>query len=376
MPTMLLNLDALAHNARQTRILAESWGVAVLAVLKAVASHPAAVQTLMEAGFPRFGHAEVEEADCFGDCPGEKTLIQLCSPARAPLVAARFQRSFQSVPETLAALDGAAGALGLTHQVVLMVDLGDHREGLPPGELAEALEYVRRFRHLTVTGFGGTVACLGDRLPDRRLAGLLTDIRRCFEERGWTRPEVSLGGSALCDWVAQEGPGVITELRLGDPFILGEDIYRLQDLPGGPYRRDVCTLEAEVVEIRSRLVEPPAEEPVPRHLDHQERPAAVLTGLRRRALLSAGRFHTSLGIIDHQGAPVLHRMGCHLPGAVITGLTAGYLVLDITECSQPVWVGRKIRFSPGYWSMAQGFRNPMMDIRTMRDERPPGGPDG
>ncbi len=369
MPAILLNLDALSHNARQTRALAGRWGVAVLPVLKAVASHPAAVRTLKAAGFLRFGHAEAGEAARSGDL-GEKTLIQLASPAQAPLVVVRFQRSFQAAPETLAALDGAAGAAGLIHQVVLMVDLGDLREGLSPEDLPEALELVRRFRHLSVTGFGATVACLGDRLPDRRLAAALADIRRLFEERGWVRPEVSLGGSVLCDWVEREGPGAITELRLGDPFILGEDIYRLQDLPGGPFRRDVCILEAEVVEIRRRLIEAPEEGPVPHHTDHQERPDAVLTGWRLRALLAAGRFHTSLGSIDRQGAPILSRMVCHLPGAVITGLTAGYLVLDVTECRRPVRVGQKICFTPGYWSIAQGFRNPMMEIRPVRDEIP------
>ncbi len=168
--------------------------------------------------------------------------------------------------------------------------------------------------------------------------------------------------------MAREGPGAITELRLGDPFILGEDIYRLQDLPGGPFRRNVCTLEAEVVEVRRRLVEPEEDEaPGRHHADHQERPAAAPAGLRLRALLSLGRFHTSLGSIGRQGAPILSRMTCHLPGAVITGLTAGYLVLDVTECRQPVRVGRKIRFTPGYWSMAQAFRNPMVEIRATRD---------
>jgi hypothetical protein len=63
---------------------------------------------------------------------------------------------------------------------------------------------------------------------------------------------ISLGGSVMLNFVENKGLGPITEIRAGDPFLLGRDIYRQTDLPGGPYRSDVWEIKTEIVEIRLR----------------------------------------------------------------------------------------------------------------------------
>jgi predicted amino acid racemase len=157
---------------------------------------------------------------------------------------------------------------------------------------------------------------------------------------------------------------------MGDPFLLGEDIYRRQDLPGGPFRKDVCRLEAEVLEVRTRRLETEAACPA-HHADGLARPA-VMTGCRRRALLDMGRFHGATDLVaggrrDDDGLTGLSYDG--LPGAFIAGLSAGYLVLDVTNCRPAPAVGQTICFRPRYWALAAACRHPAVTI-ALREEGP------
>jgi predicted amino acid racemase len=366
MPAVVLNLDALSHNARLMRRQAGRWGVGVLPVLKALGSHPAAVEVLRrEGGFGRFGYAEIAEPDFFGAYEAEKTLIQLTPLSRAARVAAVFKRSFQAAPEVLAALNQAAA--GRKHEVLLMVDIDDRREGVAPEDFPELLDFALSLPNLIVAGFGATTTCLRGCLPDQRLADDLRALREICLSRGLSRPEISLGGTAWAAWVDRSGPGVITELRLGDPFILGRDIYRQAELPGGPFRMDVCRMEAEVLEVRTRLM---TAEPggAAHHADGLPQPRPV-SGSRLRALLDLGRFYGASFFPGPgpNGEGDLEGLDCRLAGAFVAGFSAGYLLLDITDCDQPPQVGQTVSFQPGYWAIAGSFRNPGLTITLAAD---------
>ncbi len=378
MPRMILNVDALAHNSRMTARYSADWGVTLLPVLKGIASHPEAVKVLRANGFYRFGFAEPDEPALFGAAdlrPDQRVLIQLTPLSRVREVAEVYGRTFQAAPEIMAALDEAVGGGGLPpREIVIMVDLGDVREGVGEAEVGPVLDFALGLKNLKVAGLGTTMACLSDCLPPlSNLAGRLNKLKELFEAKGVAEPVVSVGGSFFCGWLAENPAGSITELRLGDPFILGEDIYRQAALPGGPFRQDVCEFVAEVVEIRDREIGPESESECLHHLDGQARVLPGPVGRRRRALLDAGRFHISLGGILSSEPLILGRFKCHLQGAVITGITAGYLVLDITDCRQRVQVGQHISFHPGYWAMARAFRNPTTLISVKQDEPKPAG---
>jgi predicted amino acid racemase len=351
-PRIVLDAGALAENARRLKRWGADRGVGLMAVLKAVRGFGPAVETLLAEGFESFGLAGPLE-DPQGLIPRRgRTLIQLTTPRAAPRVAAGFARSLQSSPETLKALDRAAGAAGLTHEVVLMVNLGDGREGLEPGDVAEALDLALSLKSLAVKGFGAIMTCLGDQLPGPGLFGDLGALVELAAARGLRDPVLSLGGSVMLAFVDAEGPGPITELRLGDPLLLGTDVYRWADLPSGPWRRDVCRLEAEVVEVLSR--------PGP-------------CGRATRALVDLGRFHVGTVRLDGSGFNAYDGLECLLDGAVIVGATSGYLVLDVSAAPEPPAVGGTVAFRPGYWAMAQAFRS--AEVEALADRAPGGAPD-
>lgn len=369
MPTVTINLEALAHNAGLVNAALAKWGLEALPVLKEVGSHPAVAAALTRLGFSRFGSAEVGEPFLFGpETPvgrAGRVLIQLTPLSRCAEVAEHYQRSFQSMPETIRALAGAAAALGAEHEILLMADMGDHREGLPPRDMAEVLDLARQLPSLKVAGLGFSLACLGNKLPTRPDLEKVEALAALFRDKGVKNPVVSAGGTVLYNFVAEHSPGPITELRFGDPFLVGHDIYRDRPLAGGGYRTDVCLISAEVLEIKTINIDSGDGQPCARHAGHTDflPRAAGLNGRRTRVLCDLGRFHTSLSA----GALNLERLSCEKEGCAIVGLTAGYVAVDVTDSPEPVKVGQRLRFHPGYWAVAQACRNPLADIEFQNE---------
>ncbi len=98
-----------------------------------------------------------------------------------PLVVSRADCSLVSTAETVDGLEKTCAASGLVHEVIIMVDLGDLREGVwmdDTGRIAEALTRSRRVR---CRGVGVNFGCYGGTLPTREKLLQLTDIGKELE---------------------------------------------------------------------------------------------------------------------------------------------------------------------------------------------------
>ncbi|MDR2442234.1 MAG: alanine racemase [Deltaproteobacteria bacterium] len=345
MPRLIIDTKALAQNGGHLQKWAKAIGLEVLPVLKVISGFRPAVEALADQGFTRFGLARPSEDPAGLIARESKTLIQLTPISKARETISNFGRSFQSSPEVLDALNQLALASKLPHEIILMVNLGDSREGIELRDAPEILDYIKKLTHLSFSGFGAILTCLSDNLPDKSLFEDLRQLIDLAASRGLSSPVISLGGTVMCDFVAKEGRGPITELRLGDPLLIGVDVYRHAVLPDGPWRQDVLRIEAEVVEKTLRK-------------------NPLNNSLELRALLDVGRFHLGPVHLNFSGYPPLDGVECLLPGAVIAGATAGYLVVDLTSCLKTPQIGDMISLRPGYWAIAHSIRHPDIEVRV------------
>ena len=371
MPELEINLDALNHNLHCIRRLEQDWGFSFLPVLKMVASHPAVVRCLRDQGYVRYGMADVTESyrfDHAGPAQEGCVLINLSSPDMAAEVVRRFERSAFSCQATYAALDAAARTAGLHHEVLLMVELGDLREGIPlsaaPALLRAVAAASRRAEHgpgAHVAGLGVNMGCLYGACPDalgiQHLEALASSAVALL---GHDLDCVSVGGTIFWSWFARHRTqrptlpaGCRLEFRMGDPLLLGYDIYREAPLQGADFRQDVFTLSAAVLEVTEREIRPP------RLCVRNGRGLVVSCphrGRRLRALVDCGSLHTEVS-----------GLSLHLPGASMVDHSGNYLVLDLTDCPQPPAVGDRLRFAPSYWAVARACRTPQVSIRFTSD---------
>ena len=374
MPELEINLDALAHNLRLVRHREQAWGFRFLPVLKMVASHPEIVAFLRRQGYGCHGIADMTEHLLYGQEPparAGRVLINLAPPDRTDDVVRLFERSSFSCEATFRALDAAARAAGLHHEALLMVDIGDMREGIPQDEapallraVAAASQRAARGPGAHVAGIGVNLGCLYGTCPDEEnMARLETLAARAGDLLGHALPRVSLGGTIFWNWFARRHghgphlpPGCIMEFRMGDPLLLGWDMYRDQALLGGDFRQDIFRLTATVLEVTERDIRPP------RQSVHNGRglPAdCPVLGKRLRALVDCGSLHTDV-------------QGLTLPRADwrITDFSGNYAVLDVSACPQAPVTGDHVRFIPSYWAVARTCRMPHIRKTIVHDILP------
>ena len=374
MPELEIALDALAHNLcliqRQERI----WGFRFLPVLKMIGSHPAIVAFLRARGCPCYGVADMTEHGLHAKeppCREGRVLINLAPPDKAADVVRWFERSAFSCGITFRALDDAARAAGLHHEALLMVDLGDMREGVPLESARALLRAVAPASRRAmagpgahVTGIGVNLGCLYGTCPDDEIMVQLEALAaQAGPLLGHPLRRVSLGGSIFWNWFARRpgrGPrlpsGCILEFRMGDPLLLGRDMYRDEALLGGDFRQDIFRITATVLEVTERDIRPP------RRSVHNGRGLAAdraVRGKRLRALVDCGSLHT-----DVQG------LSLSRPDWRITDFSGNYAILDLTGCTDVPAPGERIRFIPSYWAVARTCRMPHIPIRIVRDDMP------
>lgn len=374
MPELEINLDALAHNLRLVRHREQAWGFRFLPVLKMVASHPEIVAFLRRQGYGCHGIADMTEHLLYGQEPparAGRVLINLAPPDRTDDVVRLFERSSFSCEATFRALDAAARAAGLHHEALLMVDIGDMREGIPQDEapallraVAAASQRAARGPGAHVAGIGVNLGCLYGTCPDEEnMARLETLAARAGDLLGHALHRVSLGGTIFWNWFARRHghgphlpPGCIMEFRMGDPLLLGWDMYRDQALLGGDFRQDIFRLTATVLEVTERDIRPP------RQSVHNGRglPAdCPVLGKRLRALVDCGSLHTDV-------------QGLTLPRTdwLITDFSGNYAVLDVSACPQAPVTGDHVRFIPSYWAVARTCRMPHIRKTIVHDILP------
>lgn len=250
--------------------------------------------------------------------------------------------SLQSSLDTLDALEAVLAAKGMTHNVILMTDLGDLREGIyDENELvAAAVQIENSLAHVHLAGLGTNLGCVGSVIPTGEKMEALAERAEAVE-RAINRPlEIISGGatSSLMPVIDGLMPGKINNLRIGALSLCGpmED-YRICY---GREEADVLSdeafvLEAEVIETGIKPTHPVGELGVDafgKKAEYTDR------GDRRRALLAVGRAdYGDIGDI----VPVLE-------GAEVTMASGDHTVLDTEDCGTGLKAGDIVKFKLRY----------------------------
>jgi len=250
--------------------------------------------------------------------------------------------SLQSSLDTLKALEEEALRQNRTHNVILMADLGDLREGFfEKEELVAVAEYVEnRLDGVHLAGIGTNLGCVGSVKPTEEKMLMLADWAGAVEEAIGRPLETVSGGatSSLMPVFDKVMPQKINMLRIGAVAFCGptEDLRTCY----GREEVDVMSdeafmLEAEVIETNTKSTHPIGELGVDAF---GKKATYVDRGRRRRAILAVGR--ADYGDIDDL-IPVTE-------GAEVTMASGDHTIVDIEDCKEDIRVGDIMRFKLKY----------------------------
>ena len=344
MSRLTLNQDALRHNLEVVGGWMDHFGASWNLVTKMLCGHEESLRMLSGLGIHAVADSRVENlAVVRAMLPeSEAWYLRPAHLSQADIIVSLANTSLASEVAGIEALDAAAGARGLTHRVVIMIELGDLREGILPGTLIQFYRHIFRLPNIQVAGIGANLGCLAGAVPSVEQFMQLAMYRELIELKFKVKiPFISAGSSAVLPLVLDGTlPRAVNHFRIGEAVFLGTDLIQGGTLEG--LRDDVFTLHAEVTELKEKSLNPLVEtgDVAPFDAPGDEPHEAGQRGYR--ALVNIGQLDTDVAGLRPLD-PEIH----------IAGASSDITVVNVGARRRGLRVGGTIAFRPGYGALAR-----------------------
>lgn len=338
-PAVMIDLLKLEHNARFIKTICEQRKLSYSAVTKGVGAHEQVVDALYRTGLRDFADSRLQNLMRIRQKYGRDVslmLLRLPAASEVEEVVSLCDVSLNSEMETILQL-GKAAEKGLRpHEIILMTDLGDLREGLMPQHLLSVAEEAAGVRGIKLAGIGVNYTCYGGVIPSAESYRELSHLAQEVERRiGYPLRLVSGGNSSSLPLIMGKNDlGRVNHLRIGEAILLGKETAYGEVVPG--LYTDSFVLEAEIVEMQCKPSIPRGE--IGRDAFGQT-PWFENRGHRIRAILAIGKQDAAVEALVPE-----------TPGTQILGASSDHLIVDVTD-APPFKVGDTMRFGLQYGAL-------------------------
>lgn len=344
-PRITADLTKIKHNVDMLLALCRENGVSIAAVTKVVCADEQIVRVLENSGVAQLADARTENLARL-DTKKPKLLLRAPAPQEAEEAVLLADISLVSEIETIRALGNAARKIGKTHQIILMIDLGDLREGLLFLEreaIYRAAEAAKAEEGIELIGIGTNLTCYGAIIPDETNLGELCRIAEELRARtGLPIPIVS-GGNSSSLGLLKRGlvPECVNHLRLGESIFLGNDTAACRVMNG--LYGDAFTLSTRLIEVQRKPSVPIGESGANAFGEH---PTFESLGDQIRGICKIGRQDTVAdGLTPRDG------------DIKIIGASSDHLIVDLTH-ARDYHVGDILDFTPDYGALLRAYTSP------------------
>ena len=348
-PRLVIDLEKIEHNARTLVGRLATRNIRVTGVTKATLGSPAIAGALLRAGVTGLGDSRIENLEAMRHAGVAASMTLLRSPmiSQARRVVEQADVSLNTELEVIGQLSSAATALGRIHGAVLMVEMGDLREGIMPAELMGIVRETIRLPNIRFKGIGTNLVCRNGVVPDANNMAELSGLADSIETTLGSPVEIVSGGNSGSLLWALSGAdtGRINDLRLGESILLGCETLHRQPIEG--LHIDAVTLVAEVIESKLKPSKPWGELAQPAF---GERPPVVDRGDISQSILALGRQD-----IDPAGLQPP-------PWMEILGASSDHLMVHAGDTPMPI--GTEVTFGLNYSALVTAMTSPFVDKIT------------
>lgn len=343
-----IDLDKIGDNARHLVERAAARGVSITGVTKAFLGEPRLARVLGAAGAVEIGDSRVENIERMRDAriTTPMLLIRTPMPSQIDRIVRSGAASVATDVDVLSALATAARLCGRVHEVMIMVELGDLRDGVMPSELHDTVRRILRLPTIRLRGIGTNLACRHGIEPSDENMGELSRLVDTVEATYGTEIAVVSGGnSANLTWLDDtEHVGRINNLRLGESILLGREPLHRRPIAG--LDTDAVTLVTEVIESKRKPTRPWGRA----GQNAFGEPSVTTTGRE-----PAGEIWQTIVAAGRQDIDADDLQAPH--GVTVLAASSDHLIL---ETETRMTAGDEIRFEPGYSALLRAMTSPFV----------------
>ncbi|MBU1144780.1 MAG: alanine/ornithine racemase family PLP-dependent enzyme [Firmicutes bacterium] len=335
-PRIIINLSKLSHNASEINKLCQENNISCMAVVKAFAGNLEIVSSLLSQGFSYLADSRIQNLQKFQHLPIQKVLLRLPMNDNISKVIKYADISLNSELKIIQKLNTEAAKQKKIHQIILMFDLGDLREGIfYLDSYLPIVEKILTLENIKLLGIGTNLTCYGGILPKQENLKELVIIKENIESTFHIHLDLISGGNSSIVYLFNQNqiPKEINNVRIGEAFLMGRETAYGNRIPNFYY--DVFQLEAKIIECKVKPSFPIGEIGLN---SFGEVPQIEDKGLMKRALLAIGKQDVILSNLFPQDK-----------GIQIVGGSSDHLILDVTGTSYKV--GDIILFDINYPSL-------------------------
>jgi len=318
-------------------------GISVTGVTKAVCGHPAIARAMLDGGVVGLAESRLTNVERLRSAGIMSPIVMIRTPvpSQSGRIARNCDASYNTEIDVIRRLASAARRTGNTHGIILMVEMGDMRDGIMPEDVAAVAQQVSDLPGVLLKGIGANFACLNGMVPNAMAMARFSALASQVESAIGSRFEaVSGGNSANIPWALVHGArSRVNDLRLGEAILLGVDPVSGTRIDG--LHTDAFTLVAEIIETKAKTA------PVHRFSTRPSWPPLKLVAVNdqpMRSILAVGEQDTDVA-------------GLSMPdGILFVGGTSDHLVVQNSRLR--LAVGSEVSFQMNYAALMRAMNAP------------------
>lgn len=263
--------------------------------------------------------------------------------------------SFNTELSTIQLLSESAQKADKVHKIVIMIEMGELREGVLREDFINFYEQVFQLPNIQVVGIGTNLTCMYGVLPNHDKLIQLSLYTQLIEAKfNHVIPYIS-GGASVTIPLIERGllPKGVNHFRVGESLFLGTDVYH--NRPFTTMHNDVFKLYAEIIELNEKPVLPSGELGYNLNGEKIEFDQQYSGKTIQRAIVD-------IGLLDIQPDHIFPID----ENIKIIGESSDMLVVDLGENELQKKVGDVIEFRMDYMGLLRVMSSEYIDKRVLK----------
>lgn len=226
------------------------WGV----VSKLLCGNEMYLKEIIALGVKEIHDSRVSNLKKIKELDPDSITVYIKPPAKRsiPDIVKYADISFNTEIDTIKMLSKEAIKQTKTHKIIIMIEMGDLREGVMGEELVEFYGDILKLPNIEILGIGTNLNCLSGIMPTQDKLIQLSLYKQLIEAKFNIKiPLVSGGTSVAIPLILKNArPMAVNHFRIGEALFFGKDLFTGDTIEG--MHNDVLKLYAEIIEITEK----------------------------------------------------------------------------------------------------------------------------
>lgn len=345
-PLVEIDLPKIKDNFNVLNKKLAEKGIKLTVVSKGFAGDERIFQTLIDAGVDSIADSRLDNIKKIRGLNYKGKAILLRIPQKSEIKEAVNYIDYCLVSEKKSCFELSKEAQKKNKKigVIVMIDIGDRREGVMPENLINFIKAIIKLPGIYFEGIGTNLGCFGGVIPDKNNTEKLIKLKQEIEKNLDIKVRWISGGNTATTQLLKEGilEGKINNLRIGEAILLANDVTNQREI--NYLKRDAFKIKAEIVELKEKPSLPEGKQGCNfngEKLEFEDK------GIAKRAVLAIGSQD-----IDHNS------LTAELEGIEILGSSSDHLILDLSKCKKELSYGDILTFKVGYSALLRAMTSP------------------